>query len=185
VAHLRQALQAHRARARERVRTELCGERWTVLQLHLTLWPLALEEVAGLASPVTKLARSALRKQWRKVAASGERLDDLSVEQRHAMRKDLKLLRYAAEFFATLFAPEPTRRFIKEVRGLQEAFGYLNDVVAAERLVAICEADCSPDLDARRAAGFVLGWHNAEAARAWKDAHRGWRRLARQPRFWA
>ncbi len=185
VARLRQALLANRTRARERARADLCGEQWSVLQLHLALWPRTIEGFEELAAPVTKLARSALKKQWRKVADSGRRLGELTVEQRHAMRKDLKSLRYAAEFFATLFPAQAARRFIKEVRGLQEAFGYLNDVAAAERLMAICEAHCGADLDARRVAGFVLGWHNAEAARAWKDAHAGWQRLARGPRFWA
>jgi inorganic triphosphatase YgiF len=184
-ARLREALLANRARARERARADLCGEQWSVLQLHLALWPHAVEGFEQLATPVTKLARSALRRQWRRVAASGKRLGELTVEQRHAMRKDLKSLRYAAEFFADLFQPQATRRFIKEVKSLQEAFGYLNDVAAAERLVAICEAHCGADLDARRIAGFVLGWHNAEAARAWKDAHKGWQRLAKGPRFWA
>jgi inorganic triphosphatase YgiF len=184
-ARLREALLANRARARERARADLCGEQWSVLQLHLALWPRTIEGLEQLAAPVTKLARSALKRQWRKVVASGRRLDDLTVEQRHAMRKDLKSLRYAAEFFATLFPAQAARGFIKEVRALQEAFGYLNDVAAAERLVAICEAHCGADLDARLIAGFVLGWHNAEAARAWKEVHKGWRRLAKGPRFWA
>ena len=50
-----------------------------------------------------KFARSALKKRWKKVAESGERLDDLTVEQRHEMRKALKTLRYTAEFFACLY----------------------------------------------------------------------------------
>ena len=34
-------------------------------------------------------------------------------------------------------------------------------------------------------AGYVLGWHNAQATHAWKDAHKGWRKLDALPRFWA
>ena len=90
-----------------------------------------------------KFARSALKKRWKKVADSGERLDDLTVEQRHQMRKALKTLRYATEFFASLYPEASTRRFIKETRSLQEVFGYLNDVVAAERLGAICHDGCA------------------------------------------
>ena len=182
---LREALLAHRSRMRQRVRSELCGQPWSVLQLYLALWPRTIEDAEQLAMPVAKFARSALKKRWRKVAQSGERLDDLTVEQRHAMRKALKTLRYTAEFFASLYPERATRQFIKEIRSLQEVFGYLNDVVAAERLNAICHEGCSDSREAQRAAGYVLGWHNAQAAHAWKNAHKGWQKLDARPRFWA
>src|SRR5262245_33197369 len=185
LAGLRQALLAHRVSMRDRVRSELCGQQWSVLQLYLALWPRAIEGSEELSMPVAKFARVALKKRWRKVADSGERLDDLDVVERHAMRKSLKTLRYTAEFFASLYPAQATRRFIKEIRRLQEEFGYLNDVVAAERLSAICRESCPDNCEAQRAAGFVLGWHNAQAVHAWKDAHKGWRKLNALPRFWA
>lgn len=100
------------------------------------------------------------------------------------MRKALKMLRYTAEFFASLYPRRVTERFVRELRSLQEVFGYLTDVAAAARLGAICHEACADSREAQRAAGYVLGWHNAEAARAWKGAQKGWRKLARQPRFW-
>ena len=54
-----------------------------------------------------------LKRQWKKVADSGERLDELTVEQRHEMRKALKTLRYTAEFFASLY-PEPRTRPLRQ-----------------------------------------------------------------------
>jgi len=185
LAGLREALLAHRIRTRDRVRSELCGQQWSVLQLYLALWPRTIEGGGELSVPVAKFARLALKKRWRKVAASGERLDHLDVVERHAMRKALKTLRYTAEFFASLYPAPATRRFIKEIRSLQEEFGYLNDVVAAERLTTICRERCPDNCEAQRAAGFVLGWHNAHAVHAWKDAHTGWRKLNALPRFWA
>ena len=182
---LREALLTHRAGQRKRVRSELCGQQWSVLQLYLALWPRTIEASEKLSTPVAKFARSAMKKRWRKVADSGERLDDLTVEQRHAMRKALKTLRYTAEFFASLYPEHATRQFIKQIRNLQEVFGYLNDVVAAERLNAICHEGCGDSREAQRAAGYVLGWHDAQAAHAWKDAHKGWQKLAALPRFWA
>jgi triphosphatase len=182
---LRQALIAHRDRARERVRAALEGQQWSVLQLYLALWPRTLEGAETLRRPVRKFARSALKKRWAKVADSGERLDDLTVEQRHQMRKALKTLRYATEFFASLYPEATTRQFIKETRSLQEVFGYLNDVVAAERLGTVCHDGCAESREAQRAAGYILGWHNAQAAQAWQDAHKGWLQLASLPQFWA
>jgi CHAD domain-containing protein len=101
------------------------------------------------------------------------------------MRKSLKTLRYAVEFFASLYPEAETRPFIKETRSLQEVFGYLNDVAAAERLGSLCHEACRDSREAQRTAGYVLGWHNAQAAHAWKDAHRGWLRLEAMPHFWA
>jgi inorganic triphosphatase YgiF len=181
---LREVLLAHRDRVRQRVRAALEGQQWSVLQLYLALWPRTIEGAEALAGPVRKFARSALKKRWRKVADSGERLDDLTIEQRHEMRKALKTLRYATEFFASLYPEESTSRFIKETRSLQEVFGYLNDVVAAERLTAICYEGCGDSREAQRAAGYILGWHNAQAMHAWKDAHKGWQKLEALPRFW-
>jgi CHAD domain-containing protein len=99
------------------------------------------------------------------------------------MRKALKTFRYTAEFFAALYPQARTRQFIGQARGLQEEFGYLNDVVAAERLAGICRA-AGADCGVQQAAGFILGWHNARAARAWKRAHKRWQRLCKQPQFW-
>jgi inorganic triphosphatase YgiF len=185
VPHVRAALLAHREHVRERVRAALEGKQWSVLQLYLALWPRTIGDAPKLARPVRKFARAALKKQWSKVADSGERLDDLSIEQRHEMRKALKTLRYATEFFASLYPEEATARFIKQTRSLQEVFGYLNDVVAAERLGAICHEACRESREAQRTAGYVLGWHNAQATHAWKDAHKGWLRLKELPHFWA
>ena len=183
--HVRQALFSHRDRMREKARAALDGQQWSVLQLYLALWPRTIENAPKLSGPVRKFARAALKKQWAKVAESGERLDDLDVEQRHEMRKALKGLRYTCEFFASLYPQERTRAFIREVRDLQEVFGYLNDVVAAERLGAICHETCAGSREAQRAAGYILGWHNAQAAHAWTDAHQGWSKLRGLSRFWA
>ena len=43
----------------------------------------------------------------------------------------------------------------------------------------------SESREAQRTAGYVLGWHNAQATHAWKDAHKGWLRLKELPHFWA
>jgi inorganic triphosphatase YgiF len=184
VPRLEQALAAHRAAARERVRAALTGRPWSVLQLHLALWPRTIEAAEGLGGPVGKFARTTLRRRWKKVADSGSRLDDLTTEERHEMRKALKTLRYTAEFFTSLYPGPRAGRFVQQIRSLQEVFGYLTDVVAAERLTLIAREGCGDSPEAQRAAGFVLGWHNAQAANAWPDAHKGWRKLERLPQYW-
>jgi triphosphatase len=97
---LHETLLRNRQAKREDVRRELTGRAWTRFQLYLALWPSTLEENRALDRSVKKHARTMLAKTWRRARKLGERLASLNPEERHAMRKTLKQLRYQAEFFA-------------------------------------------------------------------------------------
>jgi CHAD domain-containing protein len=157
---------------------------WSALQLYLAVGPRTIEDSKALDQPVAAFARSALAKGWKKAAKYGEHLDDLDGEERHEMRKSLKRLRYNLEFFGSLYKAKDVRQFVKELRKLQDVFGYVNDVVTASQLNTISEERCRDSPEAQRAAGYVLGWHNAEARHRWKAATRGWRDLKRNSEFW-
>jgi inorganic triphosphatase YgiF len=181
---LRDALLAHRAQKREQVRSALSGVEWSTLQLCLALGRRIVEDSKPLDQPVAAFARCALAKGWKKVAKYGKHLYDLDDEKRHEMRKSLKKLRYTVEIFGSLFKANRVAKFVKELKKLQDVFGYLNDVVTANQLNAICEERCRDSRDAQRAAGYVLGWHSAEVQHRWKAAREGWRRLERNSQFW-
>jgi hypothetical protein len=44
------------------------------------------------------------------------------------MRKALKKLRYQAEFMTPLFDERAGKQFIRQLKALQDVFGYINDV---------------------------------------------------------
>ena len=71
-----------------------------------------------------------------------------------------------------------------ELKKLQDVFGYLNDVVTAKQLDEISEEHCPESLPCQRAAGYVIGWHTAEAAHCWACAKKGWKDLEKTHRFW-
>jgi CHAD domain-containing protein len=100
------------------------------------------------------------------------------------MRKALKGLRYMSEFFGSLYEAPRVERFVRKMKRLQDVFGYLNDVSTAKALDQICDAHCADSREARRAAGYVLGWHDVMAECAWKRAAKAWRRLEKSPQFW-
>ena len=181
---LKGALNAHRTAMHEQARTSLEGEQWSKLQLYLALWPRTVAEDSALAKPVRAFAAKALDKGWKKIAKQGKALDDLTLEARHDMRKALKGFRYTAEFFGSLYARGKVEKFVKELKRLQDVFGYVNDVATAAELNQICHNRCSESREAQRAAGYVLGWHTAQAEHAWKSATKEWKRLAKQKRFW-
>jgi triphosphatase len=184
-AELRAALLAHRSAKRTQARAALRGKQWSKLQLYLALWPQTVRESASLRAPVRAFAATALARSWKKSARRGAHLDSLSPEQRHEMRKALKGLRYTSEFFGSLYAPRTVERFVKDLKKLQDVFGYMNDVSMAKALEGICDTHCADSKEANRAAGYVLGWHDVRAERAWEGVEKLWERLAARPRFWS
>jgi len=100
------------------------------------------------------------------------------------MRKALKGFRYATEFFGSLYNARKVGRFVKDLRKLQDVFGYVNDVAMSKTLDGICVEHCAGCLEAHRAAGYVRGWHEVTAQHAWGSAVEDWERLAKRRRFW-
>jgi triphosphatase len=182
-AELHAALVRDRQDKGDEVRAALRSPAWTKLQLYLTLWPPILEESAARKRPIAKYARNVLRKAWKKSAKLGQNLKELDAEQRHEMRKALKNLRYQTEFFAPLFERSDTRRFIEQLKTLQDVFGYINDVRMASRLIEV-QKQRDAGIDAARAAAYTIGRHEAEAAHVWREAPKAWKELERSPRFW-
>jgi inorganic triphosphatase YgiF len=182
-ATLHDALVEERQTRRDELRTILGGPVWTRLQLYLTLWPRTLEEHRRLDKPIAKHARKVLTKAWKTSAHYGARLERLDEAHRHEMRKALKKLRYQIEFLAPLYKARKAEGFVRQLKALQDIFGYVNDVTTAPRLQQIARqrtADC----DAAGAAGYIVGRHEAQAAHEWKKAGKAWRRLERTPQFW-
>ena len=127
-AELHQALMRNREAERDDVRRVLSGSQWSKLQFYLTLWPRTLVDIDGANKSITKHARNVLAKAWKKPAKLGRHLDSLDSAQRHEMRKALKKLRYQAEFMAPLFDERDGKQFIRQLKALQDVFGYVNDV---------------------------------------------------------
>ncbi len=182
-----EALLAKRVkRIREGLRRELRQTGWNALVLQVSLLP----HGAGWADApqpdikISEHAAAALGKCWKRVTKRACRLDDLSTEERHELRKDLKTLRYTLEFFGSLLPTGKSRKFIARLRSLQDSFGYLNDVALAQTLPAIVANAAQKNPQLRQIVGDVLTWHNREAANAWQNTQEQWRQLEKQSRPW-
>ncbi len=99
------------------------------------------------------------------------------------MRRSLKKLRYMVASFAPLYPEKDVEQFEKRLKGLQDLFGYINDVRTADQLRKICTERSVDRAKSCFAAGYV-GTHQANVASAWKGAAKGWRRLKAVERFW-
>lgn len=95
-------------------------------------WRTAEFNAAQRATTLATFAGHALNKRLSRVRKRGHHLASLPETARHELRKDVKKLRYAVEFFAALHAPPPAAKrrtkFIAALSDLQHHLGVLNDI---------------------------------------------------------
>jgi CHAD domain-containing protein len=120
--------------------------------------------LAARAAPVGDLARRALDAAWAAGMSHGTDIAQLDEEARHEFRKDMKTLRYTAEFFEPLWRDEDWAAFQSALEELQDALGLLNDMAVARKK------------GRRRPA--------EDEARALDAAAALWRRLMKAGPFW-
>lgn len=140
-------------------------------------------ESAAPLQDAAAFAAAALDRLDKRARKRGKNLVELAPEQRHEARIALKNLRYAADFFGSLFGRgRGARKFQRAMGELQDALGAYNDSIVARAIVADLEK--AAGRTAARAAGAVDGWTARGAADA--DAHLGaaWKKFRKAPRFW-
>ncbi|MDP2357660.1 MAG: CHAD domain-containing protein [Beijerinckiaceae bacterium] len=136
-----------------------------------------------LAMSAVDFAKQALNRLDKRAHKRGKNLVELPPEARHETRIALKNLRYASDFFLSLFGKSRrSKKFQRAIGDLQEALGAYNDSVVARATVA--EIQRVAGAAGVRAAGVVDGWTARGAADA--DAHLGvaWKAFRKAPRFW-
>lgn len=144
----------------------------------------AAEKAQMLVAPVSDLGALALDRIWHNVGRKAKGIAKLDVEGRHALRKELKHLRYASEFFSTLHDPRKVKPFLASLKKLQNAFGYLNDVATLQGLADLVENTRKERPAVIRAVGYLVGVNQQRALGNWADAKALWRDLAKTQQFW-
>jgi CHAD domain-containing protein len=142
-------------------------------------------ERKGYKLPVKKFAREVLDHRLKTVRELAKHLDELKLEERHKLRIRIKKMRYASEFFASLYPKKKVKPYVKRLGRLQDVFGYLNDVATAERLLGEVTGGSFHPKPLLRAEGLVLGWHGYAADDAWPRVQKRWTKLKREAPFWA
>jgi triphosphatase len=150
--------------------------------------PGAVTGIHAYGLPARATAQRILAHRYKQACKRARHLDRLSALERHALRIELKKLRYAAEFFVPFFDSGRARKFLSRLARMQDVLGTVNDVAVArnilDMLVAIAEpADVSAN-EVSFAAGLVYGWHLARAAHTWREAVERWKRFSQTRTFW-
>ncbi len=171
-------LAADRDAARAEARQAVASSRYTRFLLETGAWmsrrawrnqPVSEASII-LFQPITTLSDQLIAKLFKKVRKRGKRFAEMTIEEKHQLRIDVKRLRYAIDFFSSLYPAKSVKAFIVHLQKLQDGLGYMNDLAVAEELIGklIATADAKSEAAIRHAGALVLGWHthaNIEASR--------------------
>jgi CHAD domain-containing protein len=139
--------------------------------------------------PIEMFASEQLARRWRKIRNRGRVLGRLDARSRHKLRIQTKKLRYAAEFFATLFttkrAVKRRKQFLSALECLLDGLGDLNDISVHEKRIA--------EMGIRRqrtnpsrvfAAGLLTGREDARMEAAMMATTEAYADLVKMKPFW-
>jgi CHAD domain-containing protein len=152
---------ARRRRAFTQARAAVASSRYRQLLIDILEW-LETElpsRVQAARRPIAAFAGNVLRHRMKKVRKGGKDLDSLTARERHKLRIKIKKIRYAFEFFDSLYADKGERGKLetasKSLKALQDALGALNDFTAHRELTA--DAALHAPRSHRRARAFAAG----------------------------
>ncbi len=196
------ALLSAQTRAYDRAEAALRNLRFGQLTLEIAAWietgAWRTDDDAMRSSlrqrPARALAAEVLAKHHHKILKQGRKLAELDPAARHHLRIRAKKLRYAGDFFASLYDGKAARRLArltKALGGFQDGLGALNDIVVGGHLVAELVGAKTGDGGKRKAdpapafaAGQVCAAHEAETPVAIKASHKAWSQLAAVGSYW-
>jgi len=170
---------------------EVSAGQW--LRLALEIGPLVAFFIANnrygimQRQSIVALADAVLAKQHRRVLKKGRGFAKLSLESRHEVRIAVKKLRYAVEFFASLYPGEQAKRYRKRLSSLQDALGAMNDSAVADTLLdqlVTANGNGTTALPLARAAGLVSGWYTRGRIDDDADLVSSWKSFRHAAPFW-
>ena len=141
------------------------------------------ENLGLLTSEARVYAAAVLDRLRRRALKRGKHLPDMPDEERHELRIALKNLRYAVEFFGSLFGKsKEARSYLKRVADLQEDLGAHNDAATAKAFID--SLGLPPDAETHFASGYLLGWYRHATLVADSHLAKNWKDFSRQDIFW-
>ncbi|HEY3777508.1 MAG TPA: CHAD domain-containing protein [Rhizomicrobium sp.] len=139
----------------------------------------------------TDFARERLPERTKKILKKSRQLQKRDARSRHKLRISVKKLRYATEFFASLFAERKQkkvcRRFADTLKSFQESLGKLSDIAGHEKLAhAFAGGDSRGAADSRLsyAMGYLIAQEQKKLPGCVAAANKARRRLSDASPFW-
>lgn len=191
VARVRARAAARRRSARVVARVAVASPRFQRLLLAAGLLCATTASAVGRApdatsqgpDPATRradaFAAELLTRRHRKLCEHGAMLARASAKERHLLRIAAKRLRYAADFFAPLFARRRARAYLEMLSELQDVLGQFNDAATASAL----STEIAGTKD-EAAAAAIRGWAAAQGVALAPRLAKAWGRFQACEPFW-
>lgn len=181
---LQQAALAEARARRAKAGQALGSVRYARLMLRLVAWlhgerwrqDAAPEQQQALAAPVKRFARHVLKEGKRRMERRARKLAAADAPARHRLRIAAKRMRYATEFFASLYAQRQVRPFVRALSALQDTLGQLNDAAVTRKTLRELAAQ-QPAL--ALGSGFAIGVLTARETQALEKMCKRWKALRR------
>ncbi|TVR95728.1 MAG: CHAD domain-containing protein [Rhodospirillales bacterium] len=140
---------------------------------------------SALQQPARRFASTVIEHRHQSVLALGQSLADMDPETRHKLRIKIKKLRYAVEFFRSLYSNNAVNPYVSALTTLQDALGTMNDLEVARELMHGLAEQCGGRKRARLAfaGGLVVGWH-LPRVQAVSPLNGSWDSFTQRQPFW-
>ncbi|MFD2271761.1 CHAD domain-containing protein [Undibacterium arcticum] len=188
LSQLQQAALAVAQENRQQAAAAVGSVRYAHLLLSLGGWTqgtrwrdLLADPERALAAPLAEFAAQTLTLCHGKLKKRGKRLRDGTPQVRHRVRIAAKKVRYATEFFQSLYPAKWARPFVEALTTLQDALGWLNDAAVAQGLLRHL-AHSHPDV--AYSAGFVRGYLSVSTERDVRKLGKLWQQFAQMNCKW-
>ena len=135
-----------------------------------------------LAGPAPHFASEVMRAYHERARKLGKKIRKLDTAELHMLRIRVKKLRYATEFFGSIWPSRRTKRYLSALKDLQQVLGVLHDATVAEKLVAHVKTAGAGDV--KFATAPVNHWLINCQQRSRKEAIDLWGRFAKRKLFW-
>lgn len=180
---LRKAAREERTRVTNNIAGLFRDVRYTRLILRFTQWMAEQEasmETLLSVQPVTQFAAGILDESHRMFLSDTRPLSRMSARKRHTLRKRGKKLRYACEFFSSLWPGPRTDNYLRSMKHLQESLGVINDVSVAGQSIGSLDSVGTQT----RHRNLVQDWSDLRLAECLRKTQPKWRKFQKQEPFW-
>jgi triphosphatase len=180
---VRTAAEQRRGEARRHAIAAVAASAYTALLLDLVAMLVALArppvDTTTAIATVGTFAPEALARRHKRVRRAAKHATPDDLPTLHALRIEVKKLRYATEFFQSLLPRKALRASVAQAAALQEILGRVNDASVTGELLARLD-DGRDELS--HGTGIVLGWTQARACVALEHFDAAWKRFAKSRR---
>ena len=192
-AHLGRIVKTKRAEGHKQAHAALQDHHCTDLLLRLAYWiDVELNSGQGrsqkrtqiadtLATPAAKFAAQVIQDCHRKARKLGKKIRTIDPTKLHRLRILIKKLRYATDFFGSLWPHRRTKKYLSALRDLQQALGTFHDTTVAVNLIASLAADGGADV--KVGVERITDWLASEQRRKRKELIALWGKFTKRRLF--